>query len=138
MKKLLNISYYQLLLILSLLDIVIFVNFNDAMNKQEFKLVFYVHIFLIMIAFIKSGWHRHNEVLTRSLLLALGFYWFFEIIAQTIAVIDLELKQQIYKGKTINYILALSCGCSLLILPLINNFKQWRKKRRSRKNFLKN
>lgn len=125
--KILSIGIFRLALIASILDIVIFVNFNDSMNKQEFKLMFYVHIFIIVMMFINFGWKKHKDNLTRSLLIALGFYWLFEIIMQSIAVIDFDLKVRLYTGKNINYILSLACGGSLLVLPTWNKLKLWLK-----------
>lgn len=116
------------IIIIALISIVAFVNFYNVDNKSVWNLIYYTHYYLIVTIFLKWGWTYFKDILTRSLLVALGFYYAFEMTIDIIDIIDHALKIAIYKGKYINYILALSCGCSLLILPILDKVKKWLKK----------
>ena len=121
-----NIVRY--IIIIALLSIVAFVNFYDISKEYVWNPVYYTHYYLIVTIFIGWGWTYFKDILTRSLLVALGFYYAFELLIDIINIIDHDLKVLLYKGKYINYILALSCGCSMLILPIWDKIKKWLKK----------
>ncbi|WBC28389.1 hypothetical protein RPMD05_1 [Rhodobacteraceae phage LS06-2018-MD05] len=109
--------------ILTILIIVIFVNFNK--ENAIWDLFWFNQTYLIVFGFIILGWNISKDKLTRSLLLALGFYYSFEFIMDILNIFNPELYEILYKTKIINYLLALSCGCSLLILPLVGGLKKW-------------
>jgi hypothetical protein len=79
--------------------------------------------------FIGTTWIIDKSIITRSLLISLGCYYLFELSIDIIDVNNHELKVKLYKGKYINYILGISMGLSLLILPTIKKIKSLIKNR---------
>ena len=104
-----------------LIIIVCFVNLNET--NPLWDLLYYMQYYIFVIFFIIILWQFSN-LLTRSILIALGFYYGFELSMDILKIINQDLVDQIYTTKTINYILSITCGLSLLILPLINRIKK--------------
>lgn len=115
------------ILMLSTVCIVLFVNFYNFNHKHIWNLVYYSQYYFIVAGFIVLIWVCFKDMIIRSLTIPIGFYYIFHLIVQTIEIFDPILKQAIYKGKIINYILAIGCGGALLIYPLIIYIKKWKK-----------
>ena len=108
---------FKYISILALITIVSFVNYYKP--SALWNLVYYFHYYLIAGVFIYLGWKLCKDILTRSLLISLGFYYCFEFSIDLLDIFNHDLKLLIYKGKYINYILGFSMGLSLIILPII-------------------
>lgn len=113
------------ILILSLLNIVLFVNLNNISNPL-WNLMWYCQFYFIaFIAFVLS-WKRYNNIIIRSVIIGLTFYFLFHLIVNVIDIFNHDLKLIMYKGKYINYIIGTSMGIALLILPLIKILQKWK------------
>lgn len=112
------------ILILSLLDIVLFVNLNNISNPV-WNLMWYSQFYFIAFIAFYYSWQLFNNTIIRSIIISLTSYFIFHMIINVVDIFDHELKLIMYKGKYINYILGLSMGIALLILPLINKIKKW-------------
>lgn len=110
----------RILSIIILLIIVIFVNYN--IESPLWDLFYYMQNYIIVSTFIYLGFLLRKDVITRSVLIALGFYYAFELGMDILNVIDSELRDNLYTTKLINYIISIGCGLSLMILPIL---KKW-------------
>jgi len=107
-----------------LLIIVLFVNLNEI--NPIWDAIYYSQYYIIVGFFIYIGFKLNGDVLTKSLLLALGFYYSFEITMDIINIINSETYYYIYSTRFINYVLCVGCVGALLILPLMKLIKKWK------------
>jgi hypothetical protein len=114
----------NIILIVWLLLIVIFVTNNNPTYQKIWDLGYYLSYYCIVFIAFRLCWLLFYGILTRSLLISVVFYYGYHLIIQVIEVFNQPLKQLLYQGKYINYILGISLGLSILILPLIKTKKK--------------
>lgn len=96
----------------------VYVNFNDKMNIELARLIYYSQYF-VLIGFLVAGlWILFKNKIIRCLTFPLVAYYLFHLVIYTSAVIAPEFKEKIYTVKNINYILSISMALSLFIVPL--------------------
>jgi hypothetical protein len=108
--------------ILAFSIIIIFVNFNK--ETPLWDLFYYNQSYLFVAFFIILGWKLEQSTLVRSIIIAIGFYYLFELSIDVLRVFSSSLVEKWYTTKVINYILAISCGLSLLIYPFVKRLKK--------------
>lgn len=119
-----NISLIDKILILFIIDIIVFVNYY-SMGQKLFELMFFLPIYTSLMMFFYKIKGCKQDLLRRSLLTALTFYFTFVLIVKIIAVYSMDWYHIIYTKKYINYSVAIGFIVSLLIKPIIN---KWGKK----------
>lgn len=100
--------------------IVIYVNFNDKMNIELARLIYYMQYFIFVGFMIVGLWILFKNKLIRCLTFPIVGYYSFHLFIYASAVFTPEIKEAIYTVKNINYILSISMALSLFIVPLFS------------------
>ena len=100
---------------------VIFINLNEV--TPAWDLVYNAQQYLIVSSFIYLGWFICKDVLTRSLLIAVGFYYSFEVCMDVYHIINPIKYEEIYTVSNVNYILGVCLILMLISYPLLTKFK---------------
>lgn len=111
-------------LILSILLLVIFINFNSRMSEHVANTMYYMQYYFIIGFMIILIWVLFSNNLIRILTVPIGVYYLFHLGINIIEIFDPELKAQLYKTKYINYCLSISMALSICIIPFLKHISK--------------
>jgi peptidoglycan/LPS O-acetylase OafA/YrhL len=101
--------------------IVVFANLNE--DTPTWDLVYNMQFYLIVSVFLYLGFELCKDILTRSLLFTVGFYYLFELTMDIINIINSDIYYFIYSSRNITYTFTIGFMIALVIFPAYNHFK---------------
>ena len=120
------------ILVIAILVIVIFINFNNDKFIHIWNLIYYSQYYIIVGLLIWFIWVLFSNKNIRLLTIPIGIYYAFHLVVNTIEIFSPELKDQLYTTKTINYILAISMGLAVFIPFIYEKLRRFINQRKSK------